>query len=557
MSMNKKIRHLQRYHHIAAALMRNGFGFLIHDLGLPNVILKFQKNDYEEKQKHSVWERIRHILEDLGPTYVKLGQIASTRPDLLPAELIMELQQLQDKVAPFPYDDVERIIKAELGASIDSLFQAFDKAPIASASIGQVHEARLWDGTAVAVKVQRPRIAANMATDLEMLKELAAIAERHFEWASSYRLQEVVAELARSLKEELDYSAEAENGKKFAKTCAKHENVHVPVIYSSYSTRKVLTMQLMKGIKLSDLESLTETGIDKSGLAYQYASLMLHQILIDGVFHGDPHPGNVLVLQDGSLCLLDFGMVGRLSINMKSHFASLVIALRNKSSKGILRAISKMGIVPEDADEDQLLADIDKLRDKYYEIPLSDVSIGESVNDLLAVAFRHQIRMPVELTVLGKALLTLEGVVTMLDPAISIIDVAEPYGRRLFLEQLNPVRIGLKWMEEIPDFIELLSQIPKNLKKLSTILQRGKLKLDITTPELAQVLNKMDQITNKISLSIVLLSFSIIMVGLIIGSAISNQHSEIWNFPIVEIGLSISGILALWLIFAIFRSGRF
>lgn len=557
MNVKKRIRHLERYRKIAIALVRNGFGYLVHELGLPDPVSYMRNSEDQEIHVRTIGERVRRLLEELGPTFVKLGQIASTRPDLLPPDVIRELEHLQDQVPPFSYDEAVHIVEDELGERITDLFLAFDETPMASASIGQVHQAKLKDGTIVAVKVQRPRIAALIETDLEMLREFANLAEKRLEWARNYRLSDVIAELARSLLAELDYTAEARNGMKFAIQCQRMKHVKVPAIYDEYCTRRVLTMEFIEGIKLSEHHRLEVLGFDRTVLANRFASIIFHQILIEGFFHADPHPGNTLVQSDGSLALIDFGMVGRLTAEMKQHFAMLVIALRNQSSKGVLRAIDKMGIVPDDVDESRLRADVDDLRDKYYQVPLSKVSMGEAVNDLFTVAFRHRIRIPSELTLLGKTLLTMEGVVTALDPSFRVFDVAEPYGRRLFIEKFNPKNILQHWIEDLPDYWDLLTGVPTSLKNLSTLLQKGKLRIEITIPELSDILKKMDRISNRVTFSIVLLSLSIIMVGLIVGSSVGHKATMLWNFPVIEIGLGISTVIVLWLILAIFRSGRF
>ncbi|WP_159883207.1 ABC1 kinase family protein [Paenibacillus puerhi] len=557
MLVRRRIRHLQRYQKIAAALVRNGFGFVVHELGFSETMTFFRGGAQKDIHKKTVGERVRLILEELGPTFVKLGQIASTRPDLIPADLIAELEQLQDKVPPFTYEEAVHIVEEELGDTIGELFLEFEPLPVASASIGQVHRARLPDGTVVAVKVQRPKITAIIEADLDILAELSRLAESRMAWAKHYRLREIVEELTKSLRAELDYTAEARNGEKFAGQCERMKHVQVPDIYWEYCSRKVLTMEFMTGIRLSEPMLLDQAGIDRTLIAERLASAIFHQILVEGFFHGDPHPGNVLVLPDGSLGLIDFGMVGRLSPEMKKHFAALVIALRNQSSKGVLRAITKMGIVPEDVEEAALRADVDELRDKYYKVPFSQIRMGEAVNDLFSVAFRHRIRMPAEMTMLGKTLLTMEGVVTALDPSFSVFDVAEPYGRRLFRDQFDVGKLGKKWLEEIPDYMDLVTEIPLSLKNLTTFVRKGKLRIEVTAPELSALLNKMDRITNKMSFSIVLLSLSIIMVGLIIGSSMGHQESMLWRFPVIEIGLGIAAILVLWLVYSIFKSGRF
>lgn len=557
MRVGIKFRHLKRYRQIAVAFVRNGFGYIAKELGLPDTLHLFRSTDNRDIHRRTTGERVRSFLEELGPTFVKLGQIASIRSDLIPADIISELEHLQDQVPPFSYEEAALIIEEELGAPPEALFAEFSELPMASASIGQVYRAKLHDGTIVAVKVQRPYIHAVIDTDLELLSELARVAESRLEWARSYRIRDMIDELAKALRAELDYGLEARNTEKFAALSKRLEGIHIPAIYWDYSTRRILTMEFMEGIKLSDRERLDEAGIERKAIAERYAGAIFHQVLMEGFFHGDPHPGNVLALADGTLAFLDFGMVGRLSADMKKHFASFVIALRNQSTNGVIRAISGMGFIPDETDRKALRADVDEMREKYYQVPLSEVSIGEAVNDLFALAFRHQIKIPAELTLLGKTFLTMEGVVTSLDPSFSVFDVAEPFGRKLLLERFDLRQIFHQWREDIPEYVGLLTEVPLSLKNIMAALRKGKFGLEITVPELGAFLKKMDQISNRLSLSIVLLSFSIIMVGLIIGSSMGHQSTILWRVPAIEIGFSIAALLFLWIIYAIFRSGRY
>lgn len=553
----RRVRQLQRYRTIAAAFARNGLGYAASEMGLADKLPFFRKQDREEMHAKSLGERIRLLLEELGPTFVKLGQIASTRPDLLPADILQELTGLQDKVHEFPYEEAARILEEELGAPPGELFADFSQLPIAAASIGQVYMAWLEDGTRVAVKVQRPDIQALIETDLDILADWARMAEARLEWARRYRLGEVVDELGRALRTEMDYMAEARNTDKFRTYCKAQKGLIAPEVIWEYCTKRVLTTGYIEGIKLSDRAALEQAGLSGSELAERFTASIFHQILVAGYFHADPHPGNVLGLTDGRLAFIDFGMVGRLAPGMRKHFASFIIALRNQSTRGVLRAISHMGVIPDDADQDSLYADVDAMREKYYKVPLNQISIGDAVNDLFGVAFRHRIRVPTELTLLGKSLLTMEGVVTALDPDISIFDVAEPFGKKLFLERLDPRQTLKSWMEDVPEAIDLLSEVPQSIRQLAKVMRQGKLGIEAESPQLDTLMKKLDRISNRLAFSIVLLSISIVMVGLIIGSSLNHSQTLLWRIPVIEIGFVGATGVFIWLIYAIFRSGRF
>lgn len=557
MNAGKRIRQLQRYRKIASAFARNGLGYVFQEMGLSEWLPFSRREERKGIRSTTLGERIRLLLEDLGPTFVKLGQIASTRPDLIPASILTELERLQDQVPAFSYPEAARIIEQELGESVENLFLQFSDTPLAAASIGQVYRAVLKDGTAVVVKVQRPDIQSLIETDLEILNDWARIAESRLEWARNYRLRDIVEELGKALRAELDYTAEARNAEKFAVQSKVQEHIRVPAVYWDYCTRRVLTLEYIEGIRLSDREQLDRAGLDRKMLAERLARTIFHQVLVEGFFHGDPHPGNVLALKDGSLALLDFGMVGRLTPGMKKHFVSFVIALRNQSTKGVIRAITDMGFVPENADHDRLYEDVDLMREKYYDVPLNRIRLGDAVQDFFSLALRYRIRIPTELTMLGKALLTMEGVVSALDPSFSVFDVAEPFGRKLFLERLNPWKMLKAWMEDVPEYLELLREVPASLKRLSSLMRKGQVRVELEVPQLEDLMKKMDRISNRLSFSIVLLSLSILIVGLMIGAGLSHAQTGLWRLPIIEIGLLIALFMFLWLILSIFRTGRF
>ncbi|MWC28952.1 ABC1 kinase family protein [Paenibacillus sp. MMS18-CY102] len=557
--LSRRIRHLQRYRDIAKAFVRNGFGYLVKELELAERIPLpgLRSSVRRDTGSKTTGERVRLFLEELGPTFIKIGQIASTRPDLLPADIIDELVKLQDHVPPIPFQEAADVLESELGGPISELFSEFEEQPIAAASIGQVHLAKLPDGRPVAVKIQRPNIRERIETDLEILDQLSRMAEHRLEWAARYQLRDMVSELAMSLRAELDYTIEGRNAERMAKPVERDKHVHIPAIHWDYSSRRVLTMEYLSGCKVTDLDGLAQLGFAPKQIAERVTTMLFRQIFDEGLFHADPHPGNLVIMSNGVIGLLDFGMVGRLTPAMKQHFGSLIISLRRNSTSGIIRAIEAMGAIPEDTDMRKLRDDIDLLRDKYYDVPLSQVSLGESVTDLFAVAYAHRIRIPSDFTLLGKTLLTLEGVVSALDASFSIVDVAEPFGRRLFLDRLHPRSFADQALRHVGEYADLIADLPDKLRDIANMLRKGKLRHDISVPELDTFLKKMDRVGNRLSFSIVLLSFSIIMVGLIVGSSLGRQSTFIWQFPVIEIGFGIASLMFVFLLYAIFRSGRF
>ncbi|GIO62986.1 ABC transporter [Paenibacillus cineris] len=540
------------------ALMRHGFGYIVEELGLFQMLsIPRRWITHETPQTKTLGERIRLVLEDLGPTFVKLGQLASTRSDLLPEPIILELIKLQDQVPPFSSESAKGIIEQELDDAIEDIFSWFEESPIAAASIGQVHLGKLKTGEDVAVKVQRPGALQMVVRDLEILRDLTALAEKRWVWVKQYQIARLVEEFASSMRAELDYTQEGRNAEKIALQFQNDETVCIPRIFWQYTSSRVMTMEYVRGISLSHQEELVAKGYDLKETAEKLVESMLHQIFIEGFFHADPHPGNLLVRKDGSLAYLDFGMVGRLSEEMKDHLSSLIIALMRKNTDSMVRAVLRLGMMPEDGDIRELRRDLDSLREQYYNIPFSEISMGTALNDLFAVAQRHKVMIPPDLTLLGKALLTMEGVIEKLDPTLSIIDMAEPFGRKLIKDRFSTRNLRKKLLGGAAGLAEALFDLPDQARQISSLISKGKLKVEISVPEMEALMRKLDQISNRLSFSIVLLAFSIIMVGLIIGSSLNQQSSVLWHFPVIGTGFIVALLMVLWLLFSIFKSGRF
>ncbi|SHI85614.1 ABC1 kinase family protein [Desulfosporosinus lacus] len=558
--IGKRIRHIKRYRDVAKVLAHHGFGFFVEEMGLLHMLSLPKRlfTDTEEMDPMSVGERIRSVIEELGPTYIKIGQIASTRADIFPQEILCELEKLQENVPSFSFEEVTEIIEEELGSPLEEIFSSFDKKVIAAASIGQVHRAQLRaTGELVAVKVQRPRIKAMIETDLEILLDLAALAENRMKRMERLQLCDVVEEFAKSLRNELDYTIEGRNAEKIAKQFKNDKLVHIPSIYWDYSTRKVLTMEFVEGLRLNQFEALEKNGYDHKVIAEQLVRALFHQILIEGFFHADPHPGNIFLLRGGVISFIDFGMVGRLTLDMKHNFASLIIAMMRQNTESMIKAVLRIGIVPEDVNLSLLGNDVDELREKYMDVPMSRISLGEAISDLFEVAFRHQIRIPSDFTMVAKCLLILEGIVEKLDPNLSIMDMAEPFGIQLLKERYKPSTIAGRLWHNVSDYGDLLVDLPKQMKDLMGNLVRGRIRIEVSVPELDIFLRKLDRITNQISFSIVLLSFSIVMAGIIVASALGQQPIMFWHISVIEIGAGMAGLMLLWLFISIFKSGKF
>ena len=426
----------------------------------------------------------------------------------------MNLNSYKIKSLPFPIEKYGRLLKRNWVIHRKIYFGISMKHPLATASIGQVHLAHLLSGEPVAIKIQRPDIQPIVETDLEILADLAKLMEAKLSWAKNYQISKMIHEFSTSLLDELDYHIEARNGERIAKQFKNDSTIHIPKVYWQFSTKKVLTMELIQGIKVSHFDQLDEKGYNRKIIAERITQSMLHQILIEGFFHGDPHPGNIYVLPENEISYLDFGMVGRLNDEMKYQFASLIINLQHGNTKGIIKTFSSMDLLSDETNITSLKNALDGIKVKYYDLPLSEISLGGAVTDVLTIAYNHQIQIPTDLTILGKTLLTLEGIIEKLDPDFSIMKAVEPFGKQLLRDRYNPKNIAKNSWDQIVENVEILSKLPKDLKEITSTIQKGKMRLDINVPELQLFLQRLDKISNRLSFSIILLAFSILMVGI-------------------------------------------
>ncbi len=556
MSQNR-LKHHRRYQEIINTFIKNGLSHVLFRIGLTDK--SSSRKDADEKLDENltyIGKKLRNSLQSLGPTFIKLGQIASSRRDLVPEQIAIELEKLQDEVQSFEYDIVKKIIEKELGEQPEEVFAEFSQEPLATASIGQVHVARLHSGEEVAIKIQRPDIETIIKTDLEILHNLARFLSSRMEWVKTYRIQETIDEFSHSLKNELNYHLEGRNGERIANQFTEDPIIHIPKIYWDFTTEKVLTMEMIHGIKVNKYDELEEKGYNKKLIAQRITDAMLHQILEVGVFHGDPHAGNIYILPNNNIALLDFGMIGYLNDDIKYYFSSLIIHLQAGDTDGIINIFNEWELLDQVTNMAGLRRDIDTLQSKYYETSLQNISLGKIMLEVFSIAYKHQIKIPSDIAILTKVVLTLEGILENLDPELSIMKAVEPYGQKLILKRYHPMNAARKSWIRLIENIKILSSLPADLKEISAAAKKGKLQFDINLFDLDDVLKKLDKITNRLSFSIILLAFSILMVGLIIGASIAGQTNLLWRIPVIEIGSVVATLMFLFMVFSIIRSGR-
>jgi len=555
-SLRKTVTEIERIRRVSTVLVRNGLGLLAESLGLDRFLPPWRKRAPEAQvQGLSTSQRVRRTLEQLGPTYIKIGQILSTRPDLLPAEYIAELSKLLDASPPAPTDDIIAIIERELGGPLADLYATFDREPIASASIGQVHRATLLDGTVVVVKVQRPGVEETMSADLDILRTQVRFLEGHSEAIRQYGVKDLVDELAQSLHEELDYGIEGRNADKLRSALAA-EDVLVPRVIWERSTKRVITLTALEGIKLAEMDRLRARGYDLTSIADRIARLYLESVFVHGVFHADPHPANILIC-DHKIGLVDFGVVGYLAPRMKEDLGDLVFALVQQNADEMVHVIMRMGAVGSECDRRGLRREVGHLLVRYYGVSLESVSMATFLVEIMELAYKYRVRLPSDLALLARTVITLEGVTRKLDPAFVLTRYLEPFVRELLKERLSLRRAMNETVSTLHEMEALIRVLPRRVDALTEQLEHGEMTLGVDVRRTEQGLRKLDAIANR-------LSFSVIVAAITIGSALMMTagpdvavfklpFTDI-NLPIAQIGFIVSGLLGAWLLFSIIRS---
>jgi ubiquinone biosynthesis protein len=548
---------MQRYRQILTTLLKYGFGDMVDALKLEQYLeIGLQLISRKRREKIETLSRavrVRMVLEELGPTFIKMGQILSTRPDLLPVEFIKELPKLQDEVPSCPFPEVEAVVKEELQKPIDQIFSSFDKQPLAAASIGQVHQARMPDGKDVVVKIQRPDIQRTIEVDLEIMMHLAGLMERHLKGWGIQRPTRIVEEFARTLEQELDYTLEAAHIERFARQFEDEPAVYVPQVYREVTTSRFLTMEYISGVKASDIERLEEEGLDRNKIAQQGLILIMKQIFVHGFFHADPHPGNLFVLPDNVICYIDFGMMGRLNLDARERFADLIMSIVHRDEREAAKALLRLTLSEEEPDYPALQRDVAEFMDQHCYRPLKDVELGPLLHQLLEMAKRHRLEIPTDLFLMIKALSTVEGLGRTLDPELDVIEQAAPFMKRIQLNRIHPRRIAKDMTTSGTELFRLLKDIPGEVRTILKLARRGKVKIEFEHRGLEPMIAANNRISNRLSFAVVLAS-PVIGSGLIVLSGIPPKWHEI---PVIGlIGFLVAGAMEFWLLISIMKSGR-
>lgn len=549
-------RHAKRYRQIANTLARHGLGYLVGVTGLERLV-PFEKGWLGHARRAEPYTRPEHIrlaLEELGTTFMKLGQILSTRPDLLPPDYLMELARLQDAAPALPFEAIKGVLTAELRRPLEEVFASFDPEALAAGSIGQAHAATLLDGTEVVVKVRKPGVGEQVAVDLEILQDLAATASRRWELADRYDLVGLAQEFAETLRTELDYIREGRSAERFAANFDGDEDVHVPRIFWYATTDCVLTMERVRGIKISDLASLDAAGIDRKALAQKAAGVVLKMVSEDGFFHADPHPGNFFIEPGGRIGLIDFGMVGTLDGPTQERLVTLLLAIASRDTDRLVDAFLELGLAHGRVDRASLRQDLDRLLSRYYNVPLGEIAIGPLLEETLAVVRRHHLQLPSNLALLIKTLIMHEGLGVQLDPTFNLTAALAPYAERLMLRQYSPLLLTRRLGTAGIEMAQLGTELPRQLRRIVAQLERGDLEVGMRPQGFEPIMHRLERLANRIVLGIIAAAF---INGLAILMSVYHPTGwEQWAGWLFAFGFLAAAALGVYLAWSILRSGR-
>ena len=552
------VRDLGRLQEIAGVLIRYGFGDMVRRIGMSAALERTGRmlhwDDPEAMAHMAPPERVRCAMQDLGTTFVKLGQVMATRVDLLTPEWTTELGKLQNAVPALPFAQVRPQLVEDLGADPEAVFERLEETPLAAASLAQTHRAWLADGSAVVLKVRRPGIRDTVEADLRLMARLAEIVEERAPDLRRYHPAEVVQQFSASLRRELDFAAEGRNAERIAANFAGHDEVVVPRVYWEWTSERLNVQECLQGIAGTDLAAVDAAGLDRAQLAATGAGIVLKMVLEDGFFHADPHPGNIFYLPDGRIGVIDFGMVGRVSEQRRFQIVQLLHGLVERESAPVADVLMEWGEGGGEVDEARLQADVGAFVDQYRGVPLKDLHMGLMLTDVTTILRDNGLSLPPDLALMIKAFLTLEGMGRQLDPDFDMAGAARPFLQRVVLQRYSPRTLLKRGRRTALDAMELVGDLPRELRRLLRTARRGRLHMQVEVTSLKAFGEQVDRAANR-------LTMGVITAALVVGSSIVMNSagggvSSRWLLALGVLGFVGAGLIGLWILLSIWRSGR-
>lgn len=554
-------QNISRIREIIAVLVKYGFEDIVTNSTLRNFVSEKGRVSWQRQGQpvfqYTRWERIRMVCEELGPTFIKLAQVLSNRPDMLPAPLIKELEKLQDNVPAFSFEEVKATIEEETGKKLEDTFQAFNEKPLATASIGQVHKARLINGKEVVVKIQRPGVKELVHRDLAILSDGVNRAERYLKKQGVLNAMDLVHSFERSMHKELDYRTESRNLERFRNLYKDYKNFYIPKSFREYSSEKVMVMEFVSGCKISDVAQLRAWGLNPHKVAENGMEIYLTQIFEFGIFHADPHPGNVLVRKDGVICLLDFGMVGTLMKKDKFSFAGIFVGMAEGDPAKMAMNMKLLAIEDEIRDMRQLEYELNALIEDFGSLSVEEASIADTTERLQKIMFDHRIRVPGDIFLIFRAFAILEGIGKTIHPHFNTYDFIRPYGLKLMKEKYSPKNIWQDFNQRVTQINSFLTSLPRDVREILSKTKKGKIHFEVELQGYGYLLKKMDSIANRMAVTF-------LICALVIGSAITmtvdwgDRMVYIYGLPEISVyGLWAAGFFTVLLFYSIIRRRRY
>lgn len=556
MFFGNSLNNFRRLREITGILLKYGFEDAVTATSLQGFVSEKRKLTWLRSEKpvfeYTRWERIRMATEELGPTFVKFAQVLSNRADLLPDDLVRELEKLQSSVPPFDTEIAKEIIEKELKIKIEDFFEYFGETPIGSASIGQVHLARLKNGEQVVVKIQRPNVKKQIETDLALMRDLATRTENFLEGLGIINIMDVVTAFERTMNKELSYLNEARNIEQFRNFYKENKDFYVPRVFKQYTTDRVMIIEKISGCKITDLVQMGEWGVNPHEIAKLGMKIYLNQIFEHGYFHADPHPGNILIRPDGTICLIDFGMVGSLMEDDKINFAGVFISMAQKDARSMAMYLRRLSVDDEIQDIKKLEYALHELIEDYASLDVKEANIAGMGAALQQIIYDNKMRVPGSIFLILRALAILEGIGRAIYPDFNTMEFMKPYGAKLIADRFSPKKIGADLFHDATELADFAQAFPAELRDILKQLRKGRLKFVFEPAEYEEILDKLTRASNRITLALLIsglfMSSSIVMIAKLPPNAYNS-----WGMPYVSVVgyLAAMGLsFVLWMVSA-------